>query len=408
MTGETNPALAWALTTREVPAARVVAGESMTPATLTELRAVLAVFADAPIATLEIHAVPDDLDRSRGMHLDRTSPLAVHLADIAAQAAENGGIGEALYRMVVPAKFAAEVGGGMIKPIASNAVPGGLHSASSGKHGIAGRDTFMRAAGADVVTLAAPLLMMAVAAGVSLCAARQRHEALGKINELLEKARRDVLNKEVDILNSCRGPIEKATAVLLDRGGVGVHLGLDSAAKDIDTAVEAAWRNLTTWRKGLEALGDRAVEIGALRRKFDGIDREDGEFGFQLQLAELAIALKKRLIVVQAVAQAQADPGNTLMNFVRVLKKDQEGVIGLESGITDLKRSLGNLRLDRSHGIRDGLGLTAGDVDHLLRTIYRLRELAESLDPDDGQSDVVVDLVPNRDGSVVVFPALQA
>lgn len=380
----------------------------MTPASLAELRTILAAFADAPIATLEIHAVPADLDRSQGMHLDSSSPLALQLAGLVAQTAQSGTSGEALYRMVVPAKFAADVGGGLLKPMTSNSVSSGVHSALVGSSGIAGQASFVRAAGAGPITVAAPLLLLTVAAGITLYAEQQRNQALDRIADLLEKVRRDALTNKVNKLNSCRGPIEKAAAVLLDRGGVGVHLGLDSAAKEIDTAIEAAWNNLRTWRKGLEALNDGPVEIGKLRKKFEGIDREDGEFSVQLRLADLAIALKKRLIVVQAVAQAQADPGNPLMNFVRVLKKDQEDLINLESGIADLKRSLGMLRLDRSHGIREGLGLTAGDVDHLLRTIYRLRELGESADTGIGQSDVAVDLLHKRDGSVVVFPALRA
>ena len=82
------------------------------------------------------------------------------------------------------------------------------------------------------------------------------------------------------------------------------------------------------------------------------------EFRTHLELATLAIALKKRVIVLQAVDQAQLNPGNPFENFVRTLKDDQEQVIKLESEIEGVKRSLGRLRLDRSHGIRDGIGIT--------------------------------------------------
>lgn len=403
---ETAPTV-WALTTQEVPAAEAVIGASMTPVSTAELRTVLAAFADSPIATLEMHAVPDDLDRSQGIRLGSASPLARHLADLAQQATQNKN-GEALYRMVVPPKFAAAVGGELLNSMKSSAVPGGIHSALTGPSGIAGHASFVRAAPTAVTVVAPALLLLTVAAGVSLFADRQRSDALDKITELLERIRRDDLESKVHELNGCRGAIEKATAILLDRSGVGVQLGLDAAAHVIDTAVEEARSNLKKWRENLDSLGDGPVEVGKLRKKFEGIDREDGEFGVRLRMADLAISLKKRLIVIQAVAQAQADPGNPLINFVRVLKKDQDDLIELESRLADLKRSLGRLQLDRSHGVRDGFGLTAGDVDYLLRTIYRLRDLGENAGTATGSSDVVVDILQDRDGSVVVFPALPA
>ena len=70
-------------------------------------------------------------------------------------------------------------------------------------------------------------------------------------------------------------------------------------------------------------------------------------------------------------------------------------------------RTLGTIRLDRSHGIRDFV-FTAGDVDHLLRTSYRLRELGEGADVSSRQPDIAIEMARSTDGSVVVFPALAA
>ena len=107
------------------------------------------------------------------------------------------------------------------------------------------------------------------------------------------------------------------------------------------------------------------------------------------------------------MAQAQKDPSNPFERFVARLKADQEDVIKLESEIAAVLRTLGTLQLDRTHGIRDVV-FTPGEVDHLLRTSRRLRELGEGVDDSDRQSDVAIEMVQNADGSVVVFPALTA
>ena len=132
-----------------------------------------------------------------------------------------------------------------------------------------------------------------------------------------------------------------------------------------------------------------------------------GEFRAHLELAELAIALKKRVIVLQAVEHAQKDPSNPFERFVARLKADQEDVIKLESEIADVRRTLSTLQLDRPHGIVDVV-YTPGEVDHLLRTSRRLRELGEGVDDSERQSDVAIEMARNADGSVVVFPALTA
>ncbi len=110
----------------------------MTPERLTELRGVLAVLADQPIATLEVYPLPDKLDRGKGISLDAASPLAHNLSQLISQTARGSSVaatatasGEGLYRMVVPAKVAAEFGQGLVRPMRSAASAQGIHSALS-------------------------------------------------------------------------------------------------------------------------------------------------------------------------------------------------------------------------------------------------------------------------------------
>jgi hypothetical protein len=142
-----------------------------------------------------------------------------------------------------------------------------------------------------------------------------------------------------------------------------------------------------------------------LAEHFDGIDRQQGgDFRAHLELAELAIALKKRVIVLQAVEQAQLNPANPFENFIGALKRDQKTVLELEAGIAGVLRQLSTLQLDRSHGVRDVV-FSRGAVDDLLRAAYRLRELGNGLDAAERPADVAIEMVREDDGSVVVLPA---
>lgn len=417
----------WTLSTRDVSVPAIMGDEAMTPARLDELRTVLAALADAPIATLEAHPLPKNLDRSTGLHLDSASPLAAHLSQLISRTSNSvpavgiGLGGEALYRMVVPAKVAAQVGSGLIKPMASKAASGGVHSALMGSSKIAAQATFVpvagkaatagavggAAVGAGVLTVAAPLVLMAVAVGVSAHADHKRQQAIENITTLLEKLHSDALVRERSALTGCRDAIDKATALLLDQGRIGASLGLDSAVHAISTALADAEDRLKRWRHGLAQIDQGPVEIAKLRETFGGIDDETGEFRAHLEVAALAIALKKRVIVLQAVEHAQMDPTNPFESFVRALKADQQRVTELESGIATVLQRLSTIQLDRSHGVRDVV-FTKGEVDKLLRTSYRLRELGAGAETGSRPSDVAIEIARSADGSVVVFPAIAA
>jgi hypothetical protein len=424
----------WTLATGDVRVPGLTAGESMTAERLAELRGVLAVLADQPIVTLEVHPLPDKIDRGRGIPLDAASPLAQHLSQFITQstrssltAARATASGECLYRMVVPAKVAAQFGQGIVRPMASKAATGGIHSALMNSTGIAANATFVpvgKAAAAGAVggagatagavaasgtalTVAAPLVLMAVAVGVSAHADHKRQQAIEHITELLEQLQEDKLDDEHSELDGCRGAIDKATAILLDQGKLGVSLGLDSAVHAIDTALSKAGRRLARWQSALDGLPEgEAVELGTLTKSFPGVDDHGGTFRTHLELASLAIALKRRVVVLQAVEHAQSDPGNPFENFTRALKRDQQGLDELESGIAGVLVRLSALELASPTGLRPVF--TTGEVERLMRAAYRIRKLGDGVTVNSRTTDVAIEIARSKDGSVVVFPALLA
>jgi hypothetical protein len=425
----------WMLSTGDVRVPAVTVDESMTAERVTELRSVLASLADQPIATLEVHPLPDKVDVSRGIPLDAASPLAQHLSQLITQSARSSSVaatataaGEGLYRMVVPAKVAAEFGQGIVRSMASKAVTGGVYSAltdatgvvthaafvpvgqaaAAGAVGGAGATAGVAVAGGVTFAVAAPLVLMAVAVGMSAYAEQQRQQAIEHITELLEQLHEQKLDDERSELDGCRDAIDKATAILLDEGKLGVSLGLDSAVHEIGKALAAAERRLAQWRNALDKLPDvMAVDVDTLTKSFPGIDGHGGTFRGHLELAALAVALKRRVIVLQAVEHAQLDPGNLFKNFVHALKADHQRVDKLESSIGGVLVRLSTLELARPRGLRSPV-VMSGDVDRLLRTAYRIHALGDGVVVNSRATDVAIEIARSKDGSVVVLPALAA
>ncbi len=125
----------WTLSTSDAQSVPAIAGEDgLTADRLSELRLALATFSSVPLVTLEAHPLPKNRERATGLPLDAVSPLAQELSRLVAtnasstpavaQLAESG---EVLYRMVVPAKVAAQVGKGLVKPMSSQAVATGVY-----------------------------------------------------------------------------------------------------------------------------------------------------------------------------------------------------------------------------------------------------------------------------------------
>ena len=318
----------WTLSTEAVSVTNVLGDEGMTPARLAELRTALATLADSPIATLEAHPMSTKRDRNGGIPLHAASPLAQQLSHLVAETAKSApptlnvaATGDVLYRMVVPAKFAAQFGKGLVRPMAAKAAAGGIHGALVNSTGIAAQATFVPVAGkaavagavtgsaatagvavasAGVLTVAAPLVLMAVAIGVSAYADHQRQKAIERITDLLEQLHEGNLEKERNDLDGCRDAIDKATSILLDQGRIGLSLGLDSSSYAINTAIEQTKRRLIKWQDALATLPGGPVEVDALTKSFPGIDEEGGAFRAHLEFARLAIALKRRVLVLRA------------------------------------------------------------------------------------------------------------
>ncbi|MFF4300353.1 hypothetical protein [Streptomyces sp. NPDC001601] len=423
------------LATADVRVPGLAAGELMTAARLAELRGVLAVLADEPIVTLEVHPLPDKIDRGRGIPLDAASPLAQHLSQFITQstrtsltAARATASGENLYRLVVPAKVAAQFGKGLVHPMVAKGAAGGFRgplvdaggkivagsrfvpvggAAAAGTVGGAGATAGAAAAGGTALTVAAPLVLMAVAVGVSAYADHKRQRAIEHITELLEQLQQDKLDDEHSALNGCRAAIDKATAILLDEGKLGVSLGLDSAVHTIDTALGKADLRLARWQSALDGLPEgEAVELGTLTKSFPGVDEQGGMFRTHVELASLAIALMRRVVVLQAVEHAQSDPGNPFENFTRALKRDQQRLEELESGIAGVLVRLSALELARPNGLMPVF--TAGEVDRLMSAAHRIRKLGDGVTAGSRTTDVAIEIARSKDGSVVVFPALPA
>ncbi|MGW1878482.1 hypothetical protein [Streptomyces sp. NPDC001975] len=423
----------WTLATGDVQVPALAGEGSMTAGRLAELRGVLAVMADAPIATLEAHPLPDKLDRSRGIPLDAASPLAQHLSQFITQstrssltAAKATAAGENLYRMVVPAKVAAQLGQGTFRSMTSKAVAGGIRGpivnstgrivggvtfapvgkvAAAGAAGGAGATAGIAAAGSAALTVAAPLVLMAVAAGASAHADHKRQQAIEHITELLEQLHEQKLEEEHSELDGCRDAIDKATAILLDQGKLGVSLGLDSAVHAINTALGRADRRLAQWQNALDKLPDgKPVEVGKLTKSFPGVDNEGGTFRAHLELAALAVALKRRVVVLQAVEHAQDDPDNMFENFTRELKRDQQRLDELESGIAGVLVRLSALELAGPQGWMPVF--TTDEVNRLMRAAHRIRTLGDGVTVNSRATDVAIEIARDKDGSVVVFPAL--
>ena len=423
----------WTLATGDVRVPAVTVDERMTPERLTELRSVLAALADQPVATLEVHPLPDKVDLSRGIPLDAASPLAQHLSQLITQSARTSSVaatataaGDGLYRMVVPAKVAAEFGEGIVRPMASKAVSGGVYGALRDSKNVVAQATFVpvgetaaavggtgaavggAVAGGVTLTVAAPLVLMAVAVGVTAYAEQQRQQAIAHITELLEQLYEQKLDDERAALDGCRDAIDKATAILLDQGKLGHSLGLDSAVFEIGKALAAAERRLAQWQKALDKLPNaNAVDVETLTKSFPGIDENGGTFRGHLELAALAVALKRRVIVLQAIEHAQLDSGNVFENFVRALKADQQRLDKLESRIAGVLVRLSTLELARPRGLRSPV-IMSGEVDRLLRTAYRIRALGDGVAVNSRATDVAIEIARNKDGSVVVLPALPA
>lgn len=164
--------------------------------------------------------------------------------------------------------------------------------------------------------------------------------------------------------------------MLLDRGKIGSSLGLDSAVHAISTASQRAITRVKKWEAALDAvLEDDHVDVAELEAAFSGITEDGGEFRAHLEMAALAIALKRRVIVLQGVEAGQGDHDNPFENFVQSLRTDQQRINDLEGRIQNVLWRLSALELRSPKRLIDKV-MTRKQVDSLLDASYRLRALA--------------------------------
>ena len=398
--------------------------KGLTPERLAQLRDALSSFLDTPLVTIEAHRLPASAHASGGRLLDASTPLAMHLADLIQRSAASlpdavrtGSASETLYRMVIPGKLAAQMGNGLVRSMPS-AVAGGIHSGILGKLGLVGQATFtpvvaaesvgtgvVGGAGVAAITVAAPLVLLAIATAATVYAEEQRRKAIERVTELLKQLHQKDLDRERDALTGCTGAIEKATTVLLDEGVIGQSLGLDSAVHTIDTAIATAARRAAAWRLDFEGFSNDGVEIADLEKVFPGIGDEDGEFRAHLRLAALALAMKRRAVVLQAVEHAQKAPDKTLLRFTSMMEREQVDLDELEAGLSTLLLDISSLRLRSPSRFMDKL-MWRDEVDELLEWPGRLRELAkqESGEACAAASSVEIGLIRQLDGQIRVLP----
>ncbi len=422
----------WTLTTSEantlVPA--VADGGALTPERLTELRSALATFSSAPLVTLEAHPLANKRGRSAGLPLDAVSPLAQELSRLVAanaksvpavaQVAESS---EVLYKMVIPARVAAQVGKGLLKPMRSKAVADGVHGSLVGAKGIVANASFVpvqsakagaapgmavgTVAAGGAITVAAPLVLLAVAVGASAYADHQRQKAIEHITELLEQLHDDKLEHERSELDGCRDAIDKATGLLLDRGKVGASLGLDSAVHAISTAIQNADRRVKKWEAALDSFVGNRVEVSELEVDFPGVCEDGGKFRTHLELATLAISLKRRVVLLQGVEAGQSDRDNPFEHFLRSLNHDQQRILELEARIDNVLLRLSALEVRSPKRLIDQV-MTRKQVDTLLETSYRLRALGAGVGAVAPSQEVVIEIEKHSDGTLLVLPARAA
>ena len=207
-------------------------------------------------------------------------------------------------------------------------------------------------------------------------------------------------------MDACRAAIDKATSILLDRGKLGLSLGLDSASYAISKGIEGSSRRLRKWQEALDSLSEGAVSIKELEAAFPGISEEGGEFRTHLELARLAIALKRRIVVLQAVEHAQMDEtDNPFKSFASTLNADARSLDKLESGINSVLYRLSTLELKSNNRGFKKLAVSQKDVDSLLEMVYRLRSFESDINSENSRADVAIEIERKVDGSVVVFPA---
>ena len=124
-------------------------------------------------------------------------------------------------------------------------------------------------------------------------------------------------------------------------------------------------------------------------------------------MAALAVALKRRVIVLQGVEAGQGNQDNPFENFVRSLREDQQRINDLEGRIENVLRRLSAIELRTPKRLIDKM-MTRKQVDNLLDASYRLRALEPGHGAAASNGDVIIEIEKHEDGTLLVLPARAA
>lgn len=376
-----------------------VKAEGLTAEKLQQLRSALAAFADDPPVTLERYELPAGTIVG-GHAVAQGAPILKQLAEIvgpkAAPAAKSPAGGETLYRMVVDQRIAGQLAQGLARPMGAG--DGGIYSAVLGKGGIISNARFVPAAAAEgggvglaaagggaavglggAVVAAVPFVILAIAAAGAIYTEEQRRRALERIESSLKELLQNDLDQEMAAINGAMPALAKATSLLVDEGRLGASLGIDSAAYAIDTAIERAKSRTQRWLQDVSLLSQKAT-VDQIEKSFPGVKNGDGRFVAELRMAGLAIAAKRRCMVLQAVEHAQLNRGLSLRRFLAEIEREATALDELEASLIDLLTRLSELPIRVGSGIR-GRILLSSDADELLKWPERLRDLRRSEAP---------------------------
>jgi hypothetical protein len=406
---------------------RVEAG-GLTAERIQQLRSALAAFADDPPVTLERYELPAGTIDG-GHAVAQGAPILKHLAEVAGpKAAATPGIpasGETLYRMVVDQRVAGQLAQGLARPM--KAVGGGIYGDVLGKAGIMAKARFVPVAAAEssgaglaaagggaaiglgsAVVAVAPFVIMAVAAASAFYAEEQRLRALERIESSLIKLLQNDLDQEMAAINGAMPALAKATSLLVDEGRLGASLGIDSAVNAIDTALARARQRSQRWHQDVSRLSQQAT-VEQIEKSFPGVKDGDGRFVAELRMAGLAIAAKRRIMVLQAVEHAQINQGLSLKRFLAEIEREATALDELEAGLIDVLTRLSELPIRVGGGIRDRI-LLSKDAEELLKWPERLRELRRREAPRVNSSGhIEIGIVLGADGQArILEPAVVA
>jgi hypothetical protein len=158
------------------------------------------------------------------------------------------------------------------------------------------------------------------------------------------------------------------------------------------------------WEAALDNFGGNRVDVAELEAAFPGVCEDGGTFRTHLELAALAIALKRRVVLLQGVEAGQSDPDNPFESFVRSLKDDEQRIHELEARIDNVLLRLSGLEVRSPKRLIDQV-MTRKQVDSLLETSYRLRDLGVGVGVAAPTSEVVIEIEKHSDGTLLVLPA---